>query len=77
MPEGTEVDLERLRAEAEGTIGWGRVQNVQVKPIAFGLKALDIMVIIPDEGGLVERMEEGFRRLPGVQSVETVSVDLV
>lgn len=77
MPSGTEVDLARLRAEATRRVRQGRVQSVAERPIAFGLKALEVMVIMPDEGGLVERTEEELRGLEGVQSVETVSVDLV
>ncbi len=77
MPEGVGTDLDRIRGEATRIIRRGRVQNVEERPIAFGLRALEILVIMPDEGGLVETTEEALRGLQGVQSVETVGVDLI
>lgn len=76
MPLGVGTDLQRIRKDAARVIK-GKVQSVQERPIAFGLKALEFLVIIPDEGGLVEATEEALRGLSGVQSVETVGVDLV
>ena len=75
MPESPEVDLEDLKKRIQATAD---VRDIAETPIAFGLKALDLLVVIPDgtEGG-TNPVEEKLRKLEGVQSVETVDVTLV
>ncbi len=77
MPEGVGTNLEGIKREASKAITKGRVQSVQERAIAFGLKAVEVLVILPDEGGLVETNEEALRAIRGVRSVETVGVDLI
>jgi elongation factor 1-beta len=51
------------------------IQDVGVEPIAFGLKALKIAVIVEDGEGGTEAVEEALASVPGVSQAETVCVN--
>jgi len=72
MPESPETDLEKVKAEISKKI---KLQDSKIEPIAFGLKALKILVIVPDKetGDLENKIKE----VKGVSDVETESVTLV
>jgi len=72
MPESPEVDLEKIKAEISKKI---KIQDSKIEPIAFGLKSLKILVVVPDkETGDIEGK---IREIKGVSEVETESVTLV
>jgi len=77
MPENPEVDLEALektlREKIEAFSGIP-VNNVQVSPVAFGLKALDITFAVEESKGDTEPLEEELSGIEGVNSVEVTSV---
>ena len=78
MPEGVEVDLEKLkeaiRQSFDGNI---QLQGLAEKPFAFGLKAIMLSVILGDAEGGTEKLEETLNALEGVQSVENTGVTLI
>ena len=48
--------------------------RLEEEPLAFGLKSFKFTKIVPDaEGGLSE-LEEKLQKIPGVQTVETVTI---
>lgn len=77
MPESLEVNLEKLKNRvnkalknvAEGEVG------VKKQPIAFGLNALDLTLIIPEDKG--STVEDKLSSVEGVQTVNVQSVSLV
>jgi len=72
MPESPEVDLEKLKVNISKKI---KIQDSKIEPIAFGLKALKILVVVPDkETGDIENM---IKEVKGVSDVETESITLV
>jgi len=73
MPSSSDVDMEKLRKEVSKKI---KIQDSKIEPIAFGLKALKLMVIIPDAVG-VDSLETEIRSLEGVGEVEIESVTLL
>ena len=44
------------------------------EPIAFGLKAIKATFIIPDEGGVMDELENKLNAVDGTESVETLTV---
>ncbi len=70
MPESAETDLGKIKKAAE-KLG---AKKIEEKPIAFGLKALDVIFIVPDSS--TSELEEKLRAIEGVASVETESVTL-
>lgn len=79
MPEGPEVDMTDLemRVRAVVTDKGANLQAVEVRPFAFGLKAMEMAVTMPDAGGTSDAIEEALDQLEGVQSVEVLEVGLL
>jgi translation elongation factor aEF-1 beta len=74
MPNDVDVDLEGVRERALDILGENRFHSYDVKPIAFGLEALEITAIIEEVEGLGDRLEGELGAIEGVQSIETVSL---
>jgi elongation factor 1-beta len=73
MPESVDVDMKKLEAELRKKLP--SIQDVGVEPIAFGLKALKIAVIVEDSEGGTEAVEAALAGVPGVSQAETVCVN--
>jgi elongation factor 1-beta len=75
MPQDPEIDLDALEEKLEAALPEGATINgFERDDVAFGLVALLPTVIVPDEAGGTEAVEEAFA---GVDGVESVSVDSV
>ena len=78
MPQGVETDLkvvaEGVRTALPADV---KVRGLQVKDIAFGLRALLISVIMPDTGGVLDATEQALAKVPGVESVEVMEEGLL
>jgi elongation factor 1-beta len=77
MPESPEVDLEKLKAESlEKVSAFSGNANTKVElvPVAFGLKALQIMFVMAEDKGSTDKLEEDIGTLEGVTSVEVTDV---
>lgn len=70
MPVSAETDLKKIRKELE-KLG---AKKVEERHIAFGLKALDAIFIVPDTS--TSELEDKIAKIAGVNSVETESVTL-
>ncbi|MBU4245525.1 MAG: elongation factor 1-beta [Nanoarchaeota archaeon] len=77
MPESVEVSLESIKAEIKKMPIMGQIKDMKEEPVAFGLKSLKVLTILPDEGGITDKIEEAVRKIKGVQSAETVGVTLI
>jgi len=78
MPETIETDLMRLKELLEAALpGSTRLHGYREDPIAFGLKALMLTVILADVGGGTETIETAFAGVEGVESVQVVEVGLI
>ncbi|UCH88854.1 MAG: elongation factor 1-beta [Thermoplasmata archaeon] len=78
MPDGTEVDLADLKSRIEKSIQEPiRLNQINEKPVAFGLKALEVQIIMDDKSGGAETLEKALNDLEGVQSVEVVHIGLL
>jgi len=76
MPEGSDVDVDGMESSVRVALG-AAVRDVAVRPIAFGLKALEATVVMDDAAGQAERVEERLRGIAGVGEVETLGVSLL
>jgi len=72
MPKGPEIDLEKLKEEISKKM---KIQDSKIEPLAFGLKQLKILVIVPD--GETGDLEGKIKEIEGVSEVETGSVTLI
>ncbi len=74
MPEGLDVDLGRLEQQVREL---AEVYSVSREPIAFGLQALKVTVLVEDAAGASDQVEEALTKLPGVSNVQVVSLTRV
>jgi len=76
MPDGTKVNLEKVKAKAKELIKefGGEVGKEEIEPVAFGLKALKLYFVMDESLGSTESLEENIKNISGVQSVEVVDV---
>ncbi|MCX8146845.1 MAG: elongation factor 1-beta [Candidatus Woesearchaeota archaeon] len=76
MPESVETDLKAIENEAEKLIKefGGDPGRTNITPIAFGLKALDIFFVMPEEKGSTEELEKKVNKIKGVNSAEVIDV---
>ena len=75
MPQSTEVDLDELEDRLEAALPEGaEIRGYQREDVAFGLVALLPTVIVPDDAGGTEAVEEAFSEVEGVESVSVENV---
>jgi elongation factor 1-beta len=76
LPESPEVDLESLETSIRGLIpSHMELHEVNKEPIAFGLVALNVVVLTTDDDkGDVTPLEEGIQGLDTVSQVEVTDV---
>lgn len=78
MPDSAERDVNKLMDELKNALPKGaEFKGMQVKPIAFGLKAILVAFVVSDAEGGTEPVEAAFSKVPGVESVSVENVDLV
>ncbi len=75
MPNSPEIDLDDLQDSLEAALPEGaEITGVNTDDVAFGLTALIPTVIVPDEEGGTEAVEEAFAELDEVESVSVEDV---
>ncbi|WIV66495.1 elongation factor 1-beta [Natrialbaceae archaeon AArc-T1-2] len=75
MPNSPEIDLDALQERLESTLPEGaKINGVEREEVAFGLTALYPTVIVPDDAGGTETVEENFAELEDVESVSVENV---
>jgi len=77
MPTGTDVDLEKLKAECKKKIeafGIKAFHSVKDEPIAFGLKAIDFTFMMDEKQSNTDKLEADIRQVEGVNSAEILDV---
>jgi len=78
MPSGVDVDLESLLEKIKGiNLEDVEIRDSKVQPIAFGLKALLLVVVMPDKEGIGDKFVEEIQKIENVESVEIESMELV
>ena len=75
MPSGMDVDLNKLKDSLKNVIPQGaRLHSFAEEPVAFGLKALIVVIKVGDIEGGTEKVEEAFCKVEGVESVNVVEL---
>ncbi len=75
MPEDPEIDLDDLQEQLEQSLPEGaKINGFERDDVAFGLVALVPTVIVPDDAGGTEAVEENFSNVEEVESVEVQNV---
>lgn len=75
MPQSPEIDLNDLQERLEQSLPEGaKINGFERDDVAFGLVALLPTVIVPDDAGGTEAVEESFSSVDDVESVEVENV---
>jgi elongation factor 1-beta len=75
MPESPDEDLIKIKEKIEKSIpSETELYKIEEEPIAFGLVALLIMVVVSDAEGGTEEVEEIMSKIEGVASIEVVDI---
>lgn len=75
MPEGPDVDLEKIKSDIGNSIPSStELHKIEEEPIAFGLVALNVMVVVDDAEGGTEEVEENLSKIEGITNIEVTDV---
>jgi len=75
FPTETTVDLGELRKKIENALPpQTSVARFDEEPIAFGLVALIARVVMPEEEGRMEKVEEALKSVENVGEIQVVNV---
>lgn len=77
MPNNPSIDLSQIEAESKKEIIKfcnSMEFKTQIEPIAFGLKALNILFVMDESKGSTEVLESKISQIEGVESVEVTDV---
>lgn len=76
MPKTPQVDLSMVEEKAKHLISefGGDVGKVEIEPLAFGLKSLNLIFVMDESLGSTDELEEKIQAVEGVNSVELSDV---
>ena len=78
LPTDADLDVESLKEKVVGSIKpICEINKVEIQEIGFGLKAIKVQVIVPDEEGKIDKVEQTISSVEGVGQVDTEEVTLV
>lgn len=71
MPEGIETNLDLLEEALKKEINPQRIERV---PIAFGLNSIQIIKLVEEKEGEMDRITEKIKAIEGVKGVEVINL---
>ncbi len=75
MPNDPELDLDELEKKIKETAQkFGKLKGTREEKVAFGLKAIIPTIVVDEESGAVNELEDALREIEGVQSAEAVDL---
>ncbi|MCD6476734.1 MAG: elongation factor 1-beta [Candidatus Aenigmarchaeota archaeon] len=74
MASSPEIDLEQIKNKISEKLN---VQDYRIEPLAFGLKALIVLIVVPDKSGKMDEIENTIKSIEGVESVEILNTSLI
>ncbi|MGQ9514024.1 MAG: elongation factor 1-beta [Thermoproteota archaeon] len=73
-PKGVETNLENLENKIERSLpSQARLSKSRIEPIAFGLNALILDIVVPEKEGMVDSIEDIIKSNEDVENFEVIS----
>ena len=78
LPESVDINLDALKNDIKNAIDkLCNINEIKEEEIGFGLSALMFSVIVPDEEGKIDLVENAISSVKGVSQVDTRDVTLI
>ena len=78
LPDSTEVNIDDLISKIKMALPQGvKVHKTTTVPFAFGLNAIEVLVVMKDISGVSEQTEAALSQVPGIQSIEVLEMSLI
>jgi elongation factor 1-beta len=78
LPDSPDANIDEITAKIKAALPEGvKIHKLTTKPFAFGLSAIEILVVMKDTGGLSEKTEEALSGVEGIQGVELLEMSLI
>ncbi|MDK2892252.1 elongation factor 1-beta [Methanohalophilus sp.] len=75
MPESVDTDLDAIKEKIVEVLPEGaELYGSEIEPVAFGLKALKVVILVGDLEGGTESVEEAINNIDGVESLQVVEL---
>ncbi|MDI3484310.1 MAG: elongation factor 1-beta [Methanobacteriaceae archaeon] len=75
MPESPDVDMSKLKAKIQSSIPKdAELYKIEEEPVAFGLIALNVMVVVDDAAGGTENVENNLSKIEGISNIEVTDL---
>jgi len=75
LPEDTTTDLQKIVETVAGLLpSPSQIRSHKIEPIAFGLSAIIVDVVAPEEEGVIDKIEEIVSKAPLVSQYELIAV---
>lgn len=80
MPKGIDVDLKKMENDIKkilSTYEYSKFHSAGIKPIAFGLSALDVAILITESESELESIEDKISKLDDVESITETDLHII
>ncbi|MHB1439361.1 MAG: elongation factor 1-beta [Cuniculiplasma sp.] len=78
LPEDSDSNMDTMIAEIKNVLkDQCRISNIEKKEIAFGLMKISLEIVVKDDEGQQDRIEELLRGIKGVGQVDAEDMSLV
>ncbi len=75
LPEDTTTDHQKLVESVQGVLPTeAKIRSHRVEPIAYGLSAVIVDIVAPEEEGMIDKVEEVVSKAPLVSQYEVMGV---
>ncbi|MFN3528154.1 MAG: elongation factor 1-beta [Candidatus Altarchaeaceae archaeon] len=80
MPKDINVNLEEINEKIKEILNKfenSKFHSSEIKPIAFGLKALEVTLLITEEKSELDKIEEEILKIEGVGNIDEIDIHLI
>jgi len=75
LPEDTTIDHQKIIDSVAGVLPKSaQIRGRKIEPIAFGLSAIILDIVAPEEEGMIDKVEEVVSKAPLVGQYELIAV---